>query len=204
MPESKTPIGRGSIGWSLRRRAAAPDLLHTNASYPVIVLRTLLPALAAFLVLTVGDASGAATSRQDVAIQMDDGVPIAATLYRPSGTPPAGGWPAVVLVHGFGGNREQVNALVTAYGFVERDYVVLTVDARGHGQSGGLAGLGGPRDIADLRAVHSWLAARADVAGTRIGGWGISYGGGAVMNSLAAGVPWGAVVTFEGWTDLLD
>jgi predicted acyl esterase len=168
----------------------------------VVVVRTTLLGLTAALVLSVGDATGAAFSRADVSIPMDDGVGIATTLYLPNGAAPPGGWPAVVLVHGFGGNREQVNALVTAYGFVERDYAVLTVDARGHGGSGGLAGLGGAREVADLRAVHAWLAARANVSDTRIGAWGISYGGGAVMNSLVAGVPWGAVVTFEGWTDL--
>ncbi len=167
------------------------------------VLRTWIGGLAAVLVLFVGDASGAAFSRADVTIPMDDGVGIATTLYLPSGAAPPGGWPAVVLVHGIGGTREQVNAFVTAYGFVERDYAVLTVDARGHGGSGGLVGFGGTRDVADLRAVHAWLAGRADVSDSRIGAWGISYGGGAVMNSLVAGVPWRAVVTFESWTDLL-
>ena len=132
------------------------------------VVRAWIGGLAAALVLLVGDASGAALSRADVSIPMDDGVAIASTLYLPSGAAPPGGWPAVVLVHGFGGNREQVNAFVTAYGFVERDYAVLTVDARGHGGSGGLVGFGGLRDVADLRAVHSWLAARADVSDSRI------------------------------------
>jgi alpha-beta hydrolase superfamily lysophospholipase len=169
----------------------------------VSVVRAWIGGLAAALVLSAGDATGAALSRADVSIPMDDGVAIASTLYLPSGAAPPGGWPAVVLVHGFGGNREQVNAFVTAYGFVERDYAVLTVDARGHGGSGGLFGFGGSRDVADLRAVHSWLAARADVSDSRIAAWGISYGGGAVMNSLVGGVPWRAVVTFESWTDLL-
>jgi predicted acyl esterase len=168
----------------------------------VDVIKTWIGGLTIALVLTSGDATGAALVRHDVAIPMDDAVPIASTLYLPGGPAPPGGWPAVVLVHGLGGNREQVNAIVTAYGFVERDYVVLTIDARGHGQSGGLAGLGGLRDVADLRAVHAWLAARGDVSDGRIGAWGISYGGGAVMNSLVAGVPWAAVVTFESWTDL--
>ncbi len=167
------------------------------------VVRAWIGGLAAALVLSVGDATGAALSRADVSIPMDDGVAIASTLYLPSGAAPPGGWPAVVLVHGFGGNREQVNAFVTAYGFVERDYAVLTVDARGHGGSGGLVGFGSSRDVADLRAVHSWLAARADVSDSRIAAWGISYGGGAVMNSLVGGVPWRAVVTFESWTNLL-
>ncbi len=36
---------------------------------------------------------------------MDDGVSIAATLYLPDGTAPAGGWPAIVFLHGLSGNR---------------------------------------------------------------------------------------------------
>ena len=62
------------------------------------------------------------------------------------------------------------------------------------GDSGGLVGIAGPREVADTRAVHDWLAARPDVRDTKIGAWGISYGGGAVFNSLVAGVPWAAVV----------
>ena len=95
-----------------------------------------------------------------------------------------------------------MNALVEAYGFAGQSYAVLSFDARGHGKSGGLVSIDGPREIADTRAVHAWLAARPDVADAKIGAWGISYGGGAVFNSLVAGVPWGAVVTVETWTDL--
>ncbi len=56
--------------------------------------------------------------------------------------------------------------------------------------------------MADTRAVHDWLAARPDIADSKIGAWGISYGGGTIFNSLVAGVPWAAVVTVETWTDL--
>ena len=95
-----------------------------------------------------------------------------------------------------------MNALVEGYGLTNAGYAVLTVDARGHGQSGGLVGIDGPREVADVRAIRDWLAARADVSDTKIGAWGISYGGGAILNSLVAGVPWAAVVTVESWTDL--
>src|SRR5206468_605136 len=116
--------------------------------------------------------------------------------------PPAGGWPAIVFLHGLAGNRQQINALVEGYGPLTSGYAILTFDARGHGDSGGLVGIDGPREVADTRAVYDWLAARPDVSDTRIGAWGISYGGGAVFNSLVAGVPWAAVVTVETWTDL--
>jgi hypothetical protein len=40
------------------------------------------------------------------------------------------------------------------------------------------------------------------VDANNIGAWGHSYGGGAALNSLVAGVPWGAVVGAETWSDL--
>jgi uncharacterized protein len=166
------------------------------------VIRTWLAGLAAVLVLVVGEASAATFAKQDVVIPMDDGVSLAATLYLPTGSPPAGGWPAIVFLHGLSGNRTQMNALAEASGFVGQSFAVLTFDQRGHGESGGLVGVVGAREVADVRAVHAWLAARPDVEAAKIGAWGISYGGGAVFNSLVAGVPWRAVFTVETWTDL--
>ena len=165
-------------------------------------MKACLAGLAAALVLVVGNAPAGTLAKQDVLIPMDDGVSIAATLYVPNGTAPAGGWPALVFLHGLSGNRQQMNALVEGYGFVDQGYALLSFDARGHGESGGLVGIDGPREVADTRAVHTWLAARSDISDTRIGAWGISYGGGAIFNSLVAGVPWAAVVTVETWTDL--
>jgi len=161
-----------------------------------------LAALAAMLVLVAGEAPASSFAKQEVSIPMSDGVSIAATLYVPEGTMPAGGWPAIVFLHGLSGNRQQMNALAEGYGFVGQDYAVLSFDARGHGESQGLVGIDGPREVADTRAIRDWLAARPDVSDTRIGAWGISYGGGAIFNSLVAGVPWAAVVTVETWTDL--
>ena len=166
------------------------------------MVKVWLAALATALVLVGGTASGSTAARQDVSIAMDDGVSIAATLYVPDGTPPAGGWPALVFLHGLSGNRQQMNALVEGYGITGQGFAVLTFDARGHGESGGLVGIDGPREVADTRAVRDWLAARPEISDTKIGAWGISYGGGAIFNSLVAGVPWSAVFTVETWTDL--
>jgi ABC-2 type transport system ATP-binding protein len=165
------------------------------------VVKLWVTAIAASIVLVGGEAAGSTAARHDVTVTMDDGATIAATLYLPDGSPPAGGWPALVFLHGLAGNRQQMNALVEGYGFTSGPYAILTFDARGHGQSTGLVGIDGPREVADTRAIRDWLAARPDVSDT-IGAWGISYGGGAVLNSLVAGVPWSAVVTVETWTDL--
>ncbi len=167
----------------------------------MVKIWSLLAAVLATLLLA-GPAS--AFSKQDVTLPMDDGVPLAATLYLPAGTPPSGGWPAIVFLHGLSGKRQDVAAVAEHYGFVGEQYAVLAFDARGHGASGGLVSIDGPREVADTRAVFEWLRDRPDVADGRIGAWGISYGGGAVWNSLAAGVPWAAVEVVQTWVDLYD
>ena len=47
--------------------------------------------------------------------------------------------------------------------FANHGFVVLTVDHRGHGQSGGLFNVDGPSEIQDARDLYDWLAARSDV-----------------------------------------
>ena len=163
----------------------------------------LLPILLALLLIgLVAAGSASAFGRQDLKITADDGLPLAATLFLPSGTPPAGGWPAIVMFHGLGGSREDMNKLAQLAFLPGDRYAVLTYDARGHGETGGLIGVDGPREIADAREVFDWLAARPDINKKEIGAWGISYGGGAVWNSLVAGVPWAAIETCETWTNL--
>ena len=159
----------------------------------LVVLATLAALLAA------GPAS--AFSRQDVRIASADGTALAATLTLPDGPAPTGGWPGLIFMHGLGQNRSTALAAAQAMAIGER-YAVLAFDARGHGDSGGLIGIDGPREVADVRVVFAWLRDRPDVADARIGGFGISYGGGAAWNSLAAGVPWAALEISISWSDL--
>jgi pimeloyl-ACP methyl ester carboxylesterase len=136
----------------------------------------------------------------EVSLLMDDGARIDATLLTPVGTPPQGGWPAVMMFHGLGGSHAQL--LPLAGTFREQGYAVFVPDARGHGTSGGFVSLDGPREVADVRAELNWLAARPEVSDTQIGVWGISLGGGAAWNSVVAGVPFKALETVETWSDL--
>ena len=188
------------------RASPHTDALQTWATLAAVTApaaRVLLVVLAAVAAAAIASGPANAFSKQDVTITSSDGTPLAATLTLPDGAAPAGGWPAVIFMHGLGNNRSSTLAVAQAMGIGDR-FAVLAYDARGHGQSGGLIGIDGPKEIADVRAVFAWLRDRPDVADARIGGWGVSYGGGAAWNSLAAGVPWAALEISMSWVDLAD
>jgi predicted acyl esterase len=160
-----------------------------------------LTLVACLFALAAGNAQAAGYTKADTTFFMDDGTALAGTLYVPAGTPPAAGWPGIVMFHGLGGTRADTNT-VAEQSFAQQGFAILTFDARGHGASGGLFSADGPREIADSRNLFNQFAARPDVDDAHIGAWGISLGGGAIWRSLVEGIPFAAVETVETWTDL--
>ena len=160
------------------------------------VKRLLLVAVTALL----WAAPAQAFSKQSGTRTMTDSVSIAYDLYEPDGAAPAGGWPGIVVLHGLGGDKDSMAAVATV--FVSHGYAVLAYTDRGHGTSGGFAGLAGPDDIATEQAMFSFFAGLPEVSDTQIGAWGISYGGGQTWDGLAAGIPYKAAEVVETWTDL--
>lgn len=145
-----------------------------------------------------------AYTRTDQPLAMGDGVSLASSFYTPDGAPPAGGWPAVLVLHGLGGNRGTVSEIAEQY-LAPYGYAVLTVDARGHGESGGTSSLNGSREVTDYAAALAWLKARPGVSDTKIGAFGFSLGGGAVWKLLTApGTRLAAAVPVMTWTSLYD
>lgn len=126
---------------------------------------------------TRGWIGGYTTPAETVFLNTDDRVPIAASYLRG----PSPDAPAVVLAHGFAAHRRK-----PAYAFLAdrlREHVhVLSLDLRGHGESGGACTLGGDErsDIAAglryLRLLHPW-----------VGVIGVSMGGTATAHALATG-----------------
>ncbi|MCW2965676.1 MAG: Methionine transporter ATP-binding protein [Actinomycetia bacterium] len=160
-------------------------------------VRRLLLVVAAALLWA---APAQAFSKQTGMRTMSDGTSIAYDLYEPDGTAPAGGWPGVIAMHGLGGSKDDMAAVAEV--FASHGYAVLAYTDRGHGTSGGVAGLAGPDDIGTEQAVFSFFAGLPEVSDTQIGAWGISYGGGQTWNGLAAGIPYKAAEVVESWTDL--
>jgi predicted acyl esterase len=150
-----------------------------------------------------------AFSKTDRLIRMSDGVDIAATYYVPDGAPPVSGWSAVLMLHGLGESRtDTTNAVgmsintIAETQLAPQGYAVLTFDARGHGGSGGLVGVDGPREIQDVRELFNWLGSQGNANPLRIGAFGYSYGGGAIWRAAAEGVPFAAIEVATAWTDL--
>lgn len=78
-------------------------------------------------------------TRVDFTVTLSDGTILDALKFIPQGTPPAGGWPTVVFVHGYGDNKETLAGFAKAQ--AEYGYYTTTFSMRGQGNSTGLSNL---------------------------------------------------------------
>jgi len=178
----------------------------------VHLVRRLFVVLAVALAALVpaGRATAGDFTQTETKVTMSDGVRIATSYFEPKGTPPASGWPGVVLLHGLGQTRnlsDFVNwspNLMAQKFLAPEGYAVLTYDARAHGESGGQFTLDGPRELQDLRELLAWLTAQHPVDPLHVGAYGASYGGGLVWRAAAEGLPLAAIAPAATWTDLSD
>jgi esterase/lipase len=160
-------------------------------------LRRVLIVVAAALLWA---APAQAFSKQTGAQTMKDGTSIAYDLYLPDGAAPAGGWPGVMALHGLGGTKDDMAPIAQV--FVSHGYAVLAYSDRGSGTSTGNLELAGPSEISDEAAMLQFFEGLPQVSDTKVGAWGISYGGGQVWDGLASGIHYTAAETVETWTDL--
>jgi predicted acyl esterase len=167
----------------------------------VLVVAALVPARRA----AAGD-----FTQSDTRVTMSDGVHIAVSYFQPTGTPPPGGWPAVVLLHGLGQTRNTSDFVnwspngMAARFLAPNGYAVLTYDARAHGQSEGIFTLDGPRELADLRELLAWLTANHPIDAAHVGAYGSSFGGGLLLRAAVEGFPLAAIAPAATWTDLRE
>ncbi|MDL2344359.1 prolyl oligopeptidase family serine peptidase [Deinococcus sp. MIMF12] len=120
-------------------------------------------------------------SRQVVSYR-SDGLTIYALLTVPGGTPPEGGWPAIVFNHGYiPPDVYRTTERYVAYqdAFARAGFVTFKSDYRGHGDSGGEAtgGYNDPGYTVDVLNAAASLKRDGRVNRGRIGLWGHSMGG---------------------------
>ena len=132
----------------------------------------------------------------------DQPVAIDATLFTPAVTPA----PAVLLAHGFGGNKDSVADQART---LARDgFVVLTYSARGFGRTTGQIALNSPDyEVTDARALIDFLATQPQVlldapGDPRVGVAGGSYGGALALSLGGADRRVDAVAAAITWNDL--
>ena len=124
-------------------------------------------------------------------LELAGGVP--ATLYLPQPGEPHGGLPdplppderppAIVLCHGFAGDRAMLSTL--ARRLVANGYAVLALDARGHGENRNAFFPGQGRSdqlVEEFTAAVDFLRASPHVDGARLAVMGHSMGAGAALD----------------------
>ncbi|MBV9594579.1 MAG: alpha/beta fold hydrolase [Actinobacteria bacterium] len=130
------------------------------------------------------------------AVQLDT------TVYFPQHTPA----PAVLLAHGFGGSKNDLDGQAKA--LARHGYVVLAYTARGFGRSGGMIHLDAPDyEVADASKLITYLASLPEVekdkpGDPRVGVAGSSYGGGLALLTAAYDSRVDAVAADITWNSL--
>ncbi|MCA9959257.1 MAG: alpha/beta fold hydrolase [Anaerolineales bacterium] len=123
----------------------------------------------------------AAVVDEVVTIPASDGLALQAVFMRPGGDGP---FPAVLLLHMLGSERQAWEQAGVMAALVEAGYAVLALDMRGHGATGGKSDWQLAQD--DVQRVWSYLAERPDVAGTETAVVGASIGANLALITAAA------------------
>ena len=110
--------------------------------------------------------------------------------------------PAVVVLHGFGSNKDGGISMAAARLFVSLGYVTLRFDMRGCGQSEGQRGrVICMEQVQDTQAAIDFLQTRPEVDPQRIGVMGHSFGAAVAIYTAGIDTRVAACVSTGGWGD---
>ena len=129
-----------------------------------------------------------------------DGLRLSGIFEMPEGR--SGRVPAVMVLHGFGSNKDSGTMRTAAKLFTSLGYAALRFDMRGCGESEGERGrVICLEQVEDTRNALAYLSTRKDVAASKIGVFGHSFG--AAVAVYAAGVDQriAACISSGGWGD---
>ncbi len=111
----------------------------------------------------------------DFTLTMSDGTILDCSKFMPSGSPPSGGWPAMIFCHGFGGTKEDV--ISEAEDLASNGYFTMCYSMRGQGESTGKTNLISTTEMYDFVAVVNYVKSQANVNTQKVGAIGGSQGG---------------------------
>ncbi|MBI4080916.1 MAG: alpha/beta fold hydrolase [Candidatus Levybacteria bacterium] len=133
-----------------------------------------------------------------------EGLKINGLLTIPTGQEPPGGWPAIVVIHGYIPPAQYATLGPQYSDYVDylarSGFVVFKIDLRGHGDSEGEPGGGyyGSDYVMDALNARAALQKVSYVDPKKIGLWGHSMAGNIVLRSMTAKPDIPAVVIWAG------
>jgi len=108
-------------------------------------------------------------------ITMRDGVRLDATLMIPADSLPRDGFPGIIVVHGYGGEKTDMQPLASVLALY--GYASLAYSVRGQGNSEGYSTTSGETERLDLNEVLQYFRAHPSINPDKIGVAGGSQGG---------------------------
>ncbi|WP_345793762.1 alpha/beta fold hydrolase [Thauera sp. JM12B12] len=167
--------GRALVHWGIRKGLAAPRVPHhTDPGAHGLAFET----------LRIGTENGKSLHAWFIpaprrAALADAGAAVSAPVAQDDAEAPPAAVPAVVVMHGWGGNAALM--LPLARPLREAGYATLFVDARCHGASDDDSFASLPRFAEDVEHAFAWLSTHEGVDPARIALLGHSVGAGAVL-----------------------
>lgn len=157
--------------------------------------------------------SGGSGYNRYLASYQSDGLKLFGLLTVPTGNRPSGGWPVILLNHGYipppEYSTEQSYAGIVAP-LAAAGYIVFKPDYRGNGQSAGapLQPYVSPEYVTDSLNALASLKRYPDANPDKIGVWGHSMGGNIALHELVLAGDFKAAVLMAGvvgsYSDILD
>lgn len=121
-------------------------------------------------------------------------------LHVPEDIKPGEKRPAMMVLHGFGNNKDSANSVNPSELFARWGYVTFRFDFRGCGESDGERGrVICLEQVEDIQAAVSYLATRAEIDPQRIGVVGSSFGGAVAIYAGGVDPRIACVISSGGW-----
>ena len=131
---------------------------------------------------------------------VSDGLKLSGRLTLPSDYNKGEKRAAVIVLHGFGSNKNSGNVSIPCEMLSKRGYVTLGFDMRGCGDSEGEKGrVICLEQVADTQSAISFLQTRAEVDPKRIGLLGSSFGAAVAVYTGSVDKRVGAAISSGGW-----
>lgn len=131
--------------------------------------------------------------RVDTMLTMSDGKRMNTAYFRPLALTPKGGFPAVLLVHGYAGSKEDMTAIANL--FALSGYYCVEYSVRGQGKPAGYGSEGEfnwlleERLLQDAKEILQWMQNNKDINKDKIGMLGGSQGGLITWNAAVNNLP---------------